>query len=175
MFAEKSWGLYRVLDVSDRSMTVEVTLNPGHGMNYHSHERRDEEWTVVSGSGRVVIDGVAREVKAGDVIDLPVGSFLLILWFSLRMRKSITYLSYQSRRSAMDPAIISTGINGLFTIVSSIISSRKPSAAETTVSIEQMLDMQNELMSIQKRGIRNIKQNWLKETVWLDIRKTTLQ
>ena len=42
-------------------------------MNYHSHERRDEVWTVVSGSGRVVIDGVTREVSAGDVIDLPVG------------------------------------------------------------------------------------------------------
>lgn len=51
MFAEKSWGSYRVLDVSERSMTVKVTLNPGHGMNYHSHERRDEVWTVVSGSG----------------------------------------------------------------------------------------------------------------------------
>ena len=73
MFAEKSWGSYRVLDVSDRNMTVKVTLNPGHGMNYHSHEKRDEVWTVVSGSGRVVIDGVYREVKAGDVIDLPVG------------------------------------------------------------------------------------------------------
>ena len=43
-------------------------------MNYHSHERRDEVWTVVSGSGQVVVDGVTRGVSAGDVIDLPVGS-----------------------------------------------------------------------------------------------------
>ena len=54
-------------------MTVKVTLNLGHGMNYHSHERRDEVWTVVSGSGQVVVDGVTRGVSAGDVIDLPVG------------------------------------------------------------------------------------------------------
>lgn len=73
MFAEKSWGSYRVLDVSDQSMMVKVTLNPGHRMNYHSHERHDEVWTVVSGSGKVVIDGVTREVSAGDVIELPVG------------------------------------------------------------------------------------------------------
>ena len=73
LFAEKSWGSYRVPDVSDWSMTVKVTLNPGHGMNYHSHERRDEVWTVISGSGIVIIDGVAREVSAGDVIFLPVG------------------------------------------------------------------------------------------------------
>lgn len=73
MFEEKSWGSYRVLDVSDRSMTVKVTLNPGHGMNYHSYERRDEVWTVISGSGSDVIDGEERLVSAGDVIDLPVG------------------------------------------------------------------------------------------------------
>ena len=42
-------------------------------MNYHSHERRDEVWTVVSGSGQVVVDGVTRGVSAGDVIDLLVG------------------------------------------------------------------------------------------------------
>ena len=73
MFAEKSWGYYRVPDVSDKSMTVKVTLNPGHGMNYHSYERRDEFWTVISGSGRVVIDGEERLVSAGDIIDLPIG------------------------------------------------------------------------------------------------------
>lgn len=73
MFAEKSWGSYRVLDVGTDSLTVKVTLNPGHRMNYHSHERRNEVWTVVSGSGRVIIDGVSRDVSSGDVIDLPVG------------------------------------------------------------------------------------------------------
>ena len=48
-------------------------MNPGHGMNYHSHERRSEVWTVISGIGHVVIDGVERVVAAGDVIDLPFG------------------------------------------------------------------------------------------------------
>ena len=33
MFAEKSWGQYRVLDVEENSMTIKVTLNPGHKMN----------------------------------------------------------------------------------------------------------------------------------------------
>ena len=73
MFAEKSWGSYKVLDVGSDSLTVKVTLNPGHGMNYHSHERRSEVWSVISGTGTVVIDGVERVVASGDVIDLPVG------------------------------------------------------------------------------------------------------
>ena len=73
MFAEKSWGAYRVLDVEERSMTVKVTLNPGHKMNYHSHDRRDEVWTVISGSGRTVVDGMEQFVKPGDVITMAAG------------------------------------------------------------------------------------------------------
>lgn len=49
MFAEKSWGSFRVLDVEDESLTIKVTLNPGHSMNYHSHMNRDEVWVVISG------------------------------------------------------------------------------------------------------------------------------
>ncbi len=73
MFAEKSWGSYHVLDVEERSMTVKVTLNPGHRMNYHSHDRRDEVWTVVSGTGKTIVDGAAKKVSAGDVITMPAG------------------------------------------------------------------------------------------------------
>ena len=73
MFAEKSWGSYRVLDVEEDSMTVKVTLNPGHKMNYHSHEKRDEVWTVISGSGRTIVDGMEQPVKPGDVVTMSVG------------------------------------------------------------------------------------------------------
>lgn len=73
MFAEKSWGSYRVLDVAERSMTVKVTLNPGNKMNYHSHEMRDEIWAVTDGDGRVIIDGTAKAVNVGSVITMAAG------------------------------------------------------------------------------------------------------
>ena len=73
MFADKSWGSFRVIDVDDSSMTIKVTLNPGHSMNYHSHSRRDEVWTVISGRGRTVVDGMSQEVQAGDVITMAAG------------------------------------------------------------------------------------------------------
>lgn len=73
MFAEKSWGSFRIIDVEEGSLTIKVTLNAGHAMNYHSHARRREIWTVVSGSGTVLLDGEERAVAAGDVIDIPVG------------------------------------------------------------------------------------------------------
>ncbi len=74
MFAEKSWGSFRVIDIEEGSMTIKVTLNAGHKMNYHSHERRDEIWTVIDGQGRTIIDGVEKEVTAGDVIAMKAGT-----------------------------------------------------------------------------------------------------
>ena len=73
MFAEKSWGSYRVLDIEDDNMTIKVTLNPGHRMNYHSHDRRDEIWTIISGTGRTIVDGKEQHVKPGDVITMSAG------------------------------------------------------------------------------------------------------
>lgn len=73
MFAEKSWGSFQVLDVEPESMTVKVTLNPGHSMNYHSHKNRDEVWVVIAGNGRTVVDGFEQFVRAGDVITMSAG------------------------------------------------------------------------------------------------------
>lgn len=73
MFAEKSWGNFKVLDVEKESMTIKVTLNPGQSMNYHSHRNRDEVWVVISGRGRTIVDGFEQVVKAGDVIAMSAG------------------------------------------------------------------------------------------------------
>lgn len=73
MFAEKSWGSFRVLDVENESMTIKVTLNPGCRMNYHSHRNRDEVWTVISGEGRTVVDGMEQKVTVGDVVAMQAG------------------------------------------------------------------------------------------------------
>lgn len=73
MFAEKSWGSFRVIDVETESMTIKVTLNAGHSMNYHSHKNRDEVWVVISGCGKTIVDGMEQKVKAGDVITMSAG------------------------------------------------------------------------------------------------------
>ena len=73
MFAEKSWGSFRVLNVESESMTILVTFNPGHSMNYHAHDRRDEVWVVVEGTGETLVDGMRQEVNPGDVITMQAG------------------------------------------------------------------------------------------------------
>jgi len=73
MFAEKSWGSYRILDVGEQSLTIKVVLNAGQRMHYHSHQRRDEVWTIISGTGEVIVDGKRRSVGCGDVVQLKAG------------------------------------------------------------------------------------------------------
>lgn len=73
MYAEKSWGSFTVLDIQETSMTIRITLMPGHELHYHSHQYRDEIWNVIEGIGRVVIDGEEKIVKSGDIITLKAG------------------------------------------------------------------------------------------------------
>ena len=42
-------------------------------MNYHSHDHRDEVWTILSGNGRTIVDGMEELVGPGDVITMEAG------------------------------------------------------------------------------------------------------
>lgn len=72
-YAEKSWGTYSVLDAQPGSLTVKISLQAGSRMKYHSHELRDEVWTVVTGTGRTVIDGMEQTVRPGDTVSIAAG------------------------------------------------------------------------------------------------------
>lgn len=72
-YAEKSWGKYQVIDIGPASLTVSVELKAGCRMSYHSHARRNEVWTIVSGSGKTMVDGMSQHVHSGDVIAMAAG------------------------------------------------------------------------------------------------------
>lgn len=93
MFAEKSWGDFRILDVEEDSLTIKVTLNAGHVMSYHSHERRREVWNILSGKGAVMLDGKRRTVKAGDVLEIPIG-----MRHAIRAQTDMTLIEVQLGR-----------------------------------------------------------------------------
>ncbi len=73
MFAEKSWGSYQVINVEKESLTIKITLRPGQKMSYHSHQHRDEIWTVISGEGEIIINDKKRNIRSGDVIEISKG------------------------------------------------------------------------------------------------------
>ncbi len=73
MYVEKSWGTYTVIDVQSGSMTVKVSMRAGEHMSYHMHNYREEVWTVVSGEGKAVVDGIEQYLHTGDVITIAAG------------------------------------------------------------------------------------------------------
>lgn len=72
-FAEKSWGTYTVIDVQLGSMTVKLSLRAGKSLSYHMHNYREEVWTVVSGKGKAIVDGMEQLLRTGDVITIAAG------------------------------------------------------------------------------------------------------
>lgn len=72
-YAEKSWGTYTVIDAQPGSMTVKINLQAESRMTYHSHEQRDEVWTIVSGTGKTIVDGMEQIVRPGDVVSIAAG------------------------------------------------------------------------------------------------------
>lgn len=78
MYEERRWGTYRVLDNAEyedgtRSLTKTIHLNAGKNISYQLHHHRSEVWTFVEGEGIFVLDGECKDVKRGDVMNIPVG------------------------------------------------------------------------------------------------------
>lgn len=74
MYAEKSWGTFTVIDNEKNSKTIKIEMKPNAEMSYHSHSVRSEIWNIISGTGKVCINGEHKAVKAGDVIQIPVNT-----------------------------------------------------------------------------------------------------
>ena len=74
MYAEKSWGTFTVIDNEKNSKTIKIEMKPNTEMSYHSHSVRSEIWNIISGTGKVCINGEYKAVKAGDVIQIPVNT-----------------------------------------------------------------------------------------------------
>lgn len=77
MYEERRWGTYRVLDNAEyedgtRSLTKTIHLNAGKSISYQLHHHRSEVWTCVEGEGVFVLDGERKDVKRGDVMNIPV-------------------------------------------------------------------------------------------------------
>ena len=54
-------------------MTVKLSMREGEHLTYHMHNYREEVWTVVSGKGRAIVDGMEQVLRTGDVITIAAG------------------------------------------------------------------------------------------------------
>ncbi|MEK4653921.1 sugar phosphate nucleotidyltransferase [Niallia sp. FSL W8-0954] len=75
MYEERIWGWYKVLDFSkyDKKMEVltkKICINAGKNLSYHYHQHRVEVWTIIKGSGELIMNNESRAINAGDVIEI---------------------------------------------------------------------------------------------------------
>lgn len=95
MYVERSWGSYRVLEHSEfeggsNSLTKLVHLTAGKYISCHLHHHRSEIWTCIAGEGIFILDGESRDVKSGDVMNIPLGHY-----HALKAITDMTFIAVQ--------------------------------------------------------------------------------
>jgi mannose-6-phosphate isomerase len=70
----RPWGAYTVLDEAPGYKVKRIEVHPGGRLSYQRHARRAEHWFVVAGEAQVTVDGRARDIAAGDAVDVPRGA-----------------------------------------------------------------------------------------------------
>jgi mannose-1-phosphate guanylyltransferase len=79
MYEERRWGWYRVLDYvkfpeGKEVLTKRIGVLAGRNLSYQKHFKRSEVWTIISGLGEFVLNDKIYQVKAGDVLQIPLGA-----------------------------------------------------------------------------------------------------
>lgn len=77
MFEERRWGWYKVLDHStlidgQEVLTKRIGVTAGKNLSYQLHHQRSEVWTIIRGEGVFCLDDKIFNVRAGDVLSIPV-------------------------------------------------------------------------------------------------------
>lgn len=70
----RPWGMFEVLLDAPECKVKRITVSPEQRLSYQSHQKRQEQWTVVKGNLTVIIDGREHTVYTGKSIHIPWGS-----------------------------------------------------------------------------------------------------
>lgn len=75
MYEERIWGWYKILDFAKYNkekevITRKICIHEGKSLSYHYHEYRTEVWTIVQGSGELIINNEIKTINVGDVIEI---------------------------------------------------------------------------------------------------------
>ncbi len=71
---ERPWGCYDVLLDTDFTKVKLITVAPQQRLSYQSHEKRQEQWTVVKGRLTVVLDNEQLIFYPGESVLIPLGA-----------------------------------------------------------------------------------------------------
>ncbi len=71
---KRPWGKYEVLLDTDNVKVKRITVNPYSRLSYQYHEKRREQWTVVSGILTIILDDERVFRSPGESIKIPLGA-----------------------------------------------------------------------------------------------------
>ncbi|TKC16992.1 sugar phosphate nucleotidyltransferase [Robertmurraya kyonggiensis] len=79
MYEERRWGTYKVLDHTKfengpEVITKKIIIKANRNLSYQLHDKRTEVWTVLNGQGEVILNDKIKNVSAGDIIEVPIGT-----------------------------------------------------------------------------------------------------
>jgi mannose-1-phosphate guanylyltransferase len=106
MYEERRWGAYRVLDYlklddGTQVLTKMVNIHPGHFLSYQQHALRTETWTIIAGSGELVIDTRQLEVSVGDVVRIFPHQ-----WHAIRALAPLSFIEVQRGSQLVEEDIL---------------------------------------------------------------------
>ncbi|RGR83288.1 mannose-1-phosphate guanylyltransferase [Heyndrickxia coagulans] len=78
MYEERTWGWYRVLDQKkypdgNEVLTRIIGIDKGRKLSYQVHYKRTEIWTILKGSGILLLNDNFSNIKVGDTIEIQPG------------------------------------------------------------------------------------------------------
>ncbi|MDQ2747133.1 MAG: phosphomannose isomerase type II C-terminal cupin domain [Acidobacteriota bacterium] len=71
---QRPWGNYTILDEDKDFKVKRIEVLPEKRLSYQKHAHRTEHWFVVRGTAKVTLNGTEVLVKAGEAVDIPVGT-----------------------------------------------------------------------------------------------------
>lgn len=78
MSETRPWGIFELLctnegtDTKNLYKVKRIIVKPGKRLSYQKHFHRSEHWVIVSGNGKVTLDGVNSDVSSGSIVDVAI-------------------------------------------------------------------------------------------------------
>lgn len=74
-FERRPWGGFETLQAGPGYKVKRLVVRPGHRISLQRHRFRAEQWVVVAGAPRVVVEGRWRRLKPGATVQVPRGAW----------------------------------------------------------------------------------------------------
>lgn len=68
----RPWGYYEILLDEKYCKVKRIVVKPLQRLSYQYHHKRQEAWTVVSGTARITIDEITKDYEPGETVLIPL-------------------------------------------------------------------------------------------------------